>query len=446
MAVRERDEPGEEVAGRDRKGAGRRIAERPAGGGLLRRNADFRKLWCGESAGKFGAAVTSVVLPLVAVSVLHATTFEVSLLNAATWVPWLVIGLPAGVWVDRWRRRTVLLVSDAVSCVLFVCVPLAYWLGALDMGRLLLVALLAGTAAVFFQTAYTAYLPAIVGPGDQAEGNAKLHGSASAAQIAGTGAGGLIAQVAGSVNGMLTNAATFLISFACVARIRHREPPAPPVARARGALFREVGEGVRLVARDPYLRSLTLFGAASNLFLAGYQSLLVVFLVRDVGLTDSGVGVLVAIGGAGGVVGALVVRRGVTRFGTARALLLFELGVPALAPLMALTTRGTVGLALFVVGYASVSVGVVAGNVIKAGFQQGYCPADVLGRVSACSSFLNCGTLPLGALLAGALGTWLGVRPTLWLMIAGIPLSALILLCSPIRNRRDLPTRARATA
>ncbi|WP_234025007.1 MULTISPECIES: MFS transporter [unclassified Streptomyces] len=443
MPVRERDDPEEEVAHRSRKDAGRRIAERPPGGGLLRRNRDFRKLWYGESAGKFGAAVTSVVLPLIAVSVLHATTFEVSLLNAATWVPWLAIGLPAGVWVDRLPRRTVLLVSDAVSCVLFVSVPLAHWAGALDMGRLLLVALLAGTAAVFFQTAYTAYLPSILGPGDQAEGNAKLHGSASAAQIAGTGAGGLIAQVAGAVDGMLTNAATFLLSFACVARIRHREPPAPRVARARGALFREVGEGVRLVARDPYLRSLTLFGAVSNLFLAGYQSLLVVFLVRDVGLTDSGVGVLVAIGGAGGVVGALVVRRGVTRFGTARALLLFELAVPALAPLMALTSRGA-GLVLFVIGYAAVSVGVVAGNVIKAGFQQGYCRAEVLGRVSACSSFLNYGTLPLGSLLAGALGTWLGVRPTLWLMIAGIPLSALILLCSPLRNRRDLPTRADA--
>ncbi|MEU5213681.1 MFS transporter [Streptomyces sp. NPDC020742] len=445
MALRARNDPGEGVAHRDRKGIGRRIADRPAGGGLLRRNADFRKLWFGESAGKFGAAVTSVVLPLVAVSVLHASTFEVGLLNAATWVPWLVIGLPAGVWVDRLPRRTVMLTSDALSCALFVCVPLAYWLDALDVARLLLVALLVGTAAVFFQTAYTAYLPSIVAPEDQAEGNAKLHGSASAAQIAGTGAGGLIAQVAGSVNGMLTNAATFLISLVCVARIRHREPATPPAERARGALLREVGEGVRLVARDPYLRSLTVFGAVSNLFLAGYQSLLVVFLVRDVGLTGSGVGVLVAVGGAGGVVGALVVRRGVTRFGTARALLLFELGVPALAPLMVLTSRDAVGLALFVIGYASVSVGVVAGNVIKAGFQQGYCPADVLGRVSACSSFLNYGTMPLGALLAGALGTWCGVRPTLWLMIAGIPLSALILLCSPLRSRRDLPMRTGAT-
>ncbi len=426
-------------------GAGR-MAGRSGRGGLLRRHKDFRMLWCGESAGKFGASVTSVLLPLAAVSVLDAGTFEVSLLNAATWVPWLLIGLPAGVWVDRLRRRTVMLVSDAVSGTLFLSVPIAAWLGLLGFGQLLVVALLAGSAAVFFQTAYTAYLPTIVSAADQAEGNAKLHGSASAAQIAGFGSGGLIAQSAGAVNGMLTNAATFLISLVCVARIRHREPPPAAVAakRARGALLREVKEGVDLVVHDPYLRSLTLFGATSNLVLGGCNSLLVVFLVREVGLSSGAVGALAAVGGAGGVLGALLVRRCVARFGTARSLLLFELGVPALAPLTALTTRGA-GLLFFVVGYAAVSLGVVAGNVIKAGFIQGYCASGVLGRVTACSAFLNYGTLPLGALAAGGLGTWLGLRTTMWLLTVGMPLAALILYCSPIRARRDLPVRAAGT-
>lgn len=139
-------------------------AARSAGGGLLRRHRDFRQLWYGETAGKFGASVTGVLLPLAAVSVLHAGTFAVSLLNAATWLPWLVIGLPAGVWVDRLRRRTVMLVCDAVSCALFLSVPVAAWCGVLGIGQLLLVALLVGSAAVFFQTAYTAYLPTLLSP------------------------------------------------------------------------------------------------------------------------------------------------------------------------------------------------------------------------------------------------------------------------------------------
>ncbi|WP_234341301.1 MFS transporter [Streptomyces sp. NRRL S-1813] len=411
-----------------------------AGGGLLRRHRDFRQLWYGETAGKFGVSVTGVLLPLTAVSVLHAGTFAVSLLNAATWLPWLVIGLPAGVWVDRLRRRTVMLVCDAVSCALFLSVPVAAWFGVLGIGQLLLVALLVGSAAVFFQTAYTAYLPTLLSAPDQAEGNAKLHGSAAAAQIAGVGSGGLIAQAAGAVDGMLTNAVTFLVSFLCIGRIRHREPPAAASRSGRRApLLGDVREGVRLVAHDPYLRSLTLFGAASNLALGGCQALLVVFLVRDIGLSSGAVGALVGLGGAGGVLGALLVRRGAARLGTARALLLFELGVPALAPLMALTRDGA-GLAFFVVGYGAAALGVVAGNIIKAGFIQGYCPSGVLGRVTACSAFLNYGTLPLGALLAGGLGTLVGVRPTMWLLTAGMPLAALILLWSPIRSRRDLPT------
>lgn len=198
-----------------------------ARGGLLRRHRDFRLLWSGETAGKFGASVTGVALPLIAVSDLHASTFEIGLLNAAAWAPWLVIGLPAGVWVDRLPRRPIMLATAAASLLLFAAVPLADRLGHLSIGLLLAVSLLTGTAAVFFQTAYTAYLPGLLDPADQPEGNAKLHGSASAAQLAGLGSGGLIAQFAGAVNGMFANAATFLVSLVCLSRIRHRETPAP---------------------------------------------------------------------------------------------------------------------------------------------------------------------------------------------------------------------------
>jgi MFS family permease len=407
--------------------------------GLLRRHRDFRLLWCGESAGRFGAAVTGVAMPLTAVSVLHAGTFEVGLLNAATWAPWLIIGLPVGAWVDRLRRRPIMLAAAAISLVLFAGVPLAAWSGRLTIGLLLAVALLAGTAAVFFQTAYSAYLPGILEPDDQAEGNAKLHGSASAAQIAGLGAGGLIAQVAGAVNGMFANAATFLVSLLCLAGIRHREPRASRTGRRPASLVGEVREGLRLIADDPWLRTFTLFGATSNLALMGYQSIQVVFLVRGIGLPPGTVGALIAATSAGGVGGAFVARRVAERIGTARATLLFELGVSLLAVLIPLTVGG-VGVLLFVTGGFCVSAGVVAGNVIKASFQQRYCPPTLLGRLTASTAFLSYGTIPLGALLGGTLGTVLGVRAAMAIMTAGVPLAALILLFSPIRRSRDLPT------
>ncbi|WP_031515707.1 MFS transporter [Streptomyces sp. NRRL F-5123] len=410
-------------------------------GGLLRRHRDFRLLWCGETAGKFGASVTGVSMPLAAVSTLHAGTFEVGLLSATAWAPWLVIGLPVGAWVDRLPRRPVMTASAAVSLALFAAAPLAARLGLLSLGLLLAVALLAGTAAVFFQTACTAYLPALLDPADQPEGNAKLHGSASAAQFAGLGSGGVIAQLAGAVNGLFANAATFLVSLLCLAGIRHREPRATR-ARRRGSLADEVRAGLRLIAGDPWFRTFALFGAASNLALMGYQSLQVVFLVRSVGLPPGLVGTLIAATSTGGVAGAFAARRVARRIGTARATLLFELAVPVLALLMPLTTRGA-GVLLFVAGGFCVTAGVVGGNVIKASFQQRYCPPELLGRLTASSAFLGYGTIPLGALLGGALGTALGLRAAMTLMTAGIPLAALILAFSPIRTARDLPDQRR---
>ncbi|MFF7412601.1 MFS transporter [Streptomyces lydicus] len=408
--------------------------------GLLRRHRDFRLLWCGETAGKFGAAVTNVAMPLVAVATLHASTFAVGLLSACGWLPWLLIGLPVGVWVDRLRRRPLMLAAAAVSLLLFAAVPVLARTGGLSLGLLIAVALLTGAAAVVFQTAYSAYLPTLLAPADRAEGNAKLHGSASAAQIAGQGAAGLLAQLAGAVNGLLANAATFLVALLCLLGIRHREPRPKVRDGAPRALRREVAEGLRLVADDVWFRTMTLFGAASNLALMGYQSLAAVFLVREVGLPAGAVGGLLALASTGGIAGAFAARRTAARLGTARAMLVFELGVPCLALLIPLTTSGA-GALLYVAGSFGVSAGVVAGNILKVSFQQSYCPPPLLGRLIASSAFLNYGTLPLGALLGGALGSALGVRTAMWIMTAGVPLAALILLFSPVRTVRELPAR-----
>ncbi|GAB7034519.1 MFS transporter [Streptomyces sp. NPDC021749] len=410
--------------------------------GLLRRHRDFRLLWCGETAGKFGAAVTNVAMPLVAVSTLHASTFAVGLLAAAGWLPWLLIGLPVGVWVDRVRRRPLMLASAALSLTLFAAVPVLARYGRLGLGALLAVALLTGGAAVVFQTAYSAYLPTLLDPADQAEGNAKLHGSASAAQIVGQGTAGLLAQLAGAVNGLLANAGTFLVSLLCLLGIRHGEPrPAERNdGRAARSLPAEIAEGVRLVAGDVWFRTLTLFGALSNLALMAYQSLVAVFLVREVGLPSGAVGGLLALASTGGIAGAFLVRRAAAGLGTARAMLLYELGLPSAALLIPLTTQGA-GTLLYVAGSFGVSAGVVGGNILKVGFQQRYCPPYLLGRLVASSAFLNYGTLPLGALLGGALGSALGVRTALWITTAGVPLAALTLVLSPVRTVRDLPER-----
>ncbi|MET7281489.1 MFS transporter [Kribbella sp. NPDC005582] len=403
---------------------------------LLRTHRDFRLFWTGETVNRFGTAISGVAIPLIAISELSASTFEVGVLTAASWAPWLLIGLPVGAWIDRRHRRPLMIGTSVISLLLLAAVPVAAAAGLLSVKLLLTVALLTGAAGVVFQTAYGAYLPTLLDPADHAEGNAKLHGSASAAQIVGLGCGGLIVQFFGATNALYVDAATFAVAACCLTAIRFREHH-PATARQPGA----IREGIRLVAQDVWLRTLTIFGATSNLALMGYQAIVVVFLVRSVGLTPGTVGVLVAAAASGGVVGAFIGRRLADRFGTARAMLLCELGLPTLALLIPLAQLSP---ALYVIGGFGVGAGIVGGNVIKSTFLQSYCPPDLRGRLSATSAFVNYGTIPLGALLGGSLASRLGLEAALWITTAGVPLASLVLLFSPIRGRRDLPDQRRA--
>ncbi|SBT44365.1 MFS transporter [Micromonospora auratinigra] len=403
----------------------------------LRRHRDFRLLWVGQTVSAVGSNVTAVALPLVAVAALDASTFGVAALTAAAWLPWLLVGLPAGAWVDRIRRRPVLIGGDLVSAALFLSVPVAALAGLLTVGQLLVVAFGAGLARVFAETAEQVYLPTLLHPEQVPEGNAKLHASRTASYLVGPGLAGLIAQLAGAVTAVLLDALSFLVSAACLRRIRTVEPP-PVRPAGASTLRREVADGLRFVLHDPYLRVLTLFGAASNIGLTGYQAVLVVFLVRSAGLPAGAVGLLIGLAGVGGILGALLATTLGRRLGTGRALLVAAAltGPPAL--LIPLAGPG-VRVLWLVLGGALVSLGVAVGNVVKGSFRQTYTPHRLLGRVTVSMQLLNYGTIPVAAVLAGVLGAMWGPAGAIRLTTAWLAATPLILLLGPLRRRRDLP-------
>ncbi|MFI7627740.1 MFS transporter [Microbispora rosea] len=408
--------------------------------GGLPATRDFRLLWIGETTSTLGSSVGGVALPLVAVVTLHAGPLTVGLLTAAAWLPWLLVGLPAGAWVDRMPKRPVMLVCNTVSTVVFASVPIVAWLGALTTTHLLVAATTAGAAKVFFTLAYRAYLPVLVERERLLDANAKLQGSESAAQIAGPGLAGLLAQWFGAVSGVLADAVSFAIAVVCLRSVRTRETRRETDAKRR--LRAEIGDGLRFVAHDPYLRTLTAFSAMSNIALMGYSSIQIVFLTRDLGAGAGQVGVVLAVASSGGLFGAALSGRMATRFGTARGFLLCEALAAPMALLGPIGTGGA-GLVLFGAAGFGTGLGIVASNILTSTFRQHYRPAGMFGRITASTSALNYGAIPLGGLLGGLLGDAIGVRATMILMALIQLLSVAILLLSPFRPLRDFPTPRR---
>jgi predicted MFS family arabinose efflux permease len=412
--------------------------ERPRLGGLLW-DRDFRLFWLGETTSMFGSSMAVVAMPLVAVLTLHASTFIVGLLQAFAWLPWLIIGLPVGAWIDRLPKRPVMLVCDAISFAVFVSVPVAAWLGWLTTAQLVVVALLGGSAKVFFSTAFGPYLRTIVAARFRPEANAKIEGSASAAQVAGPGLGGLAAQLLGAVSGMLVNGLTFACSAYCLSRIRAKEPPRAPRHERQSSLWSEIGEGIRFVGHDPYLRVMTLYAGLGNFGDAMFEAVVVVFLIRTVGVSAGAAGGLVGVISLGGILGAMVSVRIGRRFGTAWGMLLCEVVASPFALLIPLTSQGA-GLMFFIVGGIVYLTGIGAANVLLTSFAQTYVPSHLLGRNNATSNLVVRGTMPLGGLTGAILGQAYGPRLAMWVSALVITLSVGVLFIGPTRSQRDLPT------
>jgi MFS family permease len=406
--------------------------------GVLLRHRDFRLLWGGETVSELGSQVSMLAIPLLAVRTLHATTFEVALLAAASTAAFLVVGLPAGVWVDRIRRRWVMMTADVGRVLALGSVPIAYALGAITLVQLLVVTLLTGILTVFFDVAYQSYLPSLVGREHLVEGNAKLTGSAEAATVAGPSVAGFLVQAIGASYAIALDAVSFLVSGAAVVAIRTREPkPEVPEGGHRG-LTHDIGEGLRFVFGNVLLRAIAATTATANLFSGISTAVEVVFLVRTVHASPAVIGLMFTLGGLGGLVGAFAAGPIARRFGGARATIIgigFEVGL-VLVPLSQPGIRVLFfGFGLMMGGFAAVVY-----NINQVSFRQHLCPDRLLGRMNATMRFVVWGVLPIGALIGGVLGTVLGLRTTLWIGSVGSILSIVWLLASPMRTMRDFPT------
>jgi MFS family permease len=396
-------------------------------------NRNFQRLWTGDLISQFGDRVTELALPLIAVSTLAATPAQVGLLTAAVWTPNL-FGVLAGAWVDRRpHRRSIMIGADLLRAAAMLSLPVAHFLGVITLAQLFVAALLSGAGQVLSMAAYQSFFVTLVPRDRYVDANSKLSISRSASFSAGPAIGGFLIQLLTAPVAILFDAFSFLASAAFLSRIP--STPAPTSPSSGGG----VRDGLRYVLRHPYLRPALACVTTLNFFTFIAQALAVLFASRTLGLPAGVFGLAFGLGALGGLAGAVLAPRLAGRYGVGRLVLLGSILFPAPIAVMALAT-GPHWLAatIITVGEALSAAGVMMFDINLNAVQTAVTADHMRSRVSGVFSTINYGSRPLGAVIGGVLGSWIGVRPTLLLAAAGGALCCLWLLPSPIPGIRTL--------
>ncbi len=393
------------------------------------RRGDFRRFWLGESISLLGSQVTTLALPLVAVTTLHTSDAGLGLVNAAVFAPFLVLPLLAGALIDRHRRRPVLIWSNLVRAAVLCLVPALAHAGMLSLPTLCLVAVVAGAATVFFDLAMHAYVPVLVDEDGLVDANSRLYAGVSVAQVAGPALAGILVDRIGAPTALLVDAASFLVSVALLLSIRTPEPPAAATARDR--LTRSVRDGLAFTVRHPYLRPCVVYAGTYNLCWMALQTAFLLYAVRTLHFSATRIGVILGVAALGAIAGSVLAAPLARRAGPGPAIVAataLACAGPALVP----AAGGTV--AALIVAFLIGDLGSAIANVHMATLRQRLTPAAMMGRVTATYRLISWGTMPVGALAGGALTGLVGGRATLAVTAAGFVVAFAAVAVSPLRR------------
>jgi MFS family permease len=367
----------------------------------LWRHWDFVRLWAGQTISLVGSGMGA--LPFAAIFALGATPGQMALLSAARLAPGLLAGLFAGVWVDRLRRRPILIGADLGRAALLCSIPLAAWLDALRIEQLYLVALGEGTLTICFDVAYHAYLPSLVGREELVEANSKLSASASAAEVSAFSIGGWLVQLFSATTAALLDGLSFLASALFVSRIHAPEPPPAPAAQ-RESMAREIGEGLGVLLRHPVQRALTGALLARDLSYGIIGAVIVLYGTRTLGFQPGVLGMIFGVGGLSSLLGAVLAGRVTCRLGLGPAIIAGALIYPLTTALVPLAHgAGLTAAALLIASQVFGDIALTVGEIGRTSLRQAITPDRLLGRVNASSQFVGTGVMLFGSLAAGVL-------------------------------------------
>jgi MFS family permease len=413
-------------------------------------------LWTGQTVSEMGSAVTSLALPLVAIVALRATVAEAAFLSGVGRLPFLLFALPAGVFVDRFSVKGVMITSNILRMLAISWIPVGHYIGVLSISQVFMVAFIMGMFTVSFDVAYQSYVPTLIDPRQFVDGNGKLGASSSLASIVGPSLCVGLVSLIGITEAMLADALSYVVSIASLLSIKSsacRKTDSGDSADGNGhdanagrkfkartisGLLNGVTAGLRFVFSDSIMRKIVICTSMGNVFFSMAISVEFIYLVRVLHVSPAETGLVVAISSIGGLIGGIGAGRLSRLIGSARVIYVAPLCFGSLGFLVPLAAQGW-RVCFFVAGWFGLSFCVVTYNVAQLSYRQAICPRELLGRMNAALRWLAWGLSPLGAVLGGLIGSNAGVRDTLWLAMAGIWVSGLWVYFSPLRRFRDIP-------
>jgi MFS family permease len=407
------------------------------------RQRGFVALWIGQSVSAVGSQISGLALPVIAVTYLSATELQMGFLNAANTSAFLAVGLLAGAWVDRWVKRRVMLIADLVRMFAVALIPLLWLNGSLNIYHLIVIGAVLSVASVFFDVAYQSYIPILLPKEFIGIGNSRLE---TTAQISGVSSPSIVGWLLTFLKAplmLIIDAFSFLVSATALWFIKDKELPKPK--QDRRPLRTEIAEGLKFVWSQKLIRVISFTTATSNLFstIVGTMFAMYFFRAENLGFSTGAFGVLASVGSVGGLLGATVTPKLIKIFGEGRLVVISAVAsgfVQLLVPLSWYVNRD-VSLVLLGGQFFLTSFFALTYNITQVTARQRICPEHLLGRMNASIRFLVWGCMPIGALISGGLGHYLGVLPTIWIGATLAVFSSSFVFFSPLRKMRDMPQR-----
>ena len=402
------------------------------------RNRNFQWLWTGQTVSAVGDQMSGLALPVLAVTMLHASEWQVGMMNAAGLSMFLLIGLPAGAWVDRWRKRRVMITADIARMLVVLSVPLVYFFGDLQMWYLILTAAAMSVANVFFDVSYQSVLPLMLPKAQMPKANSALETTKQTASVAGPAVIGFLLTVVKAPVLMIVDAFSFLISWVAISRINIDETAVPKSQRR--ALKTEILEGVRFVARHPIIGRITASTSVYNFFGTGIQTLAPILVLRTMDASPALYGLVFSVGAVAGLIGAVTAAKIGEKLGQGNTVIwtMALSGVASFGFPIAAAIGQASAMPFVIGGQALISFCGLVYNITQVSARQALCPEQLLGRMNASIRFFVWGVMPISALASGALATAFGMVPVMLGGAIGALAATWFVLASPLRGMKNI--------